>query len=505
DLAKRITDTIYDKSLFNETEKNYNAVFFMPDGLWGKCLSTSNEGAYLNYGGANSFQRLNNMLDDYRYISPSNDSGGYWWNDKQNMLVEIVNGTVLKKQFQFDKSLIVNKIIPFSKEKSILIASWTIKWLYPNGTLTGFLNTDTFVYNRNVFTGVFNRNVSTGDFNHFFTSVSGGLAIDTLNFIFMGTSYLGAAHVTASPDLRKIHSLTFDSERYEDIIHYPLGGYYILYNSRKALLYDAVNRTKVAIPTKLLTALKIQSIEKIDVDRYGNLIIQAYDRLLLFNPLTGRLKRLFPNYNFHNCFIHVSGDTLTMAGNFGIAWCKTTAGGKIVSLRTYPNTKALFYKYIYDVQFSKNSVLLKTDYGAYLVRTDGASDATQDKYSLVINNEGILFDISANDTLIVGQTAGVLGADIIKPTGTGQLNIEYSINGDAFDNTGYQLILPTLEPGSYNTVSLIASDDSWRSKPIKFTIYIQPKWWQTHTAKMVIVVLSLLAFIGFVYLVIVMT
>ncbi|MBW7943760.1 MAG: hypothetical protein H3C64_15600, partial [Candidatus Kuenenia stuttgartiensis] len=460
--VRKITDTIYYNRLFSPTKKNYNAVFFMPDKFWGKCLSTTNEGTFMNYGGASSFHPLNDLLNDYSYLSPSGDSGAYWRDDRQNKLVEIVDGTIIKKQFQLDKSLIVNKIIPFSKEKSILIASTTIKWLYPNGTSTGFLNTDTFIYNKNIF---------TSDYNHFYSAVSDVLVIDSTNFIFLASGFAGASHVTTYPGRQKIHAIAFDTERYEDVLYYPAGGFCILYNSRKVLLYDAFNRTKVAISTDILKALKIQSIEKIDVDKYGNLIIKTYDRLILFNPITCKIRRLFPNYNFHNSFINLSGDTLSMAGNFGVAWCKTTSTGNINSIRTYPNTKALFYKYIYNVQFSRSSILLKTDKGAYIVSVNGTSNITLDKYKLVVNKEGTLININAKDTFIVNPTTEVLGVDVIKPTGTGNLNITYSINGGSFNNTGYQLILPSLKPGSYNTVSVIASDDSWRSKPIKFTIY----------------------------------
>jgi len=149
---------------------------------------------------------------------------------------------------------------------------------------------------------------------------------------------------------------------------------------------------------------------------------------------------------------------------------------------------------------------LKTDNGTFIVWPDKTTGLTENEnYRVVIDNSGSLINMYNGDTLYINQTTNALGIDVIKPTGSGNLIITYSVNGSNYTNTGYQLILPALKPGSYNTVSIIASDDSWRSKPIKFTIYVQPKWWQTQTAKRVIVVLSLLAFIGFVYLVIVMT
>jgi two-component sensor histidine kinase len=150
--------------------------------------------------------------------------------------------------------------------------------------------------------------------------------------------------------------------------------------------------------------------------------------------------------------------------------------------------------------------LLKTDKGQYTIDITGRGSvelATDCK--IVMSIADTLYNILPQDTIHIDQTTAAIGIDIINPTGNGGQNLEYSINNGSYTNTGMQIVLPVLEPGSYNTLSLYASDDSWRSPPLNVTIYIEPEWWQTDIAGRIFFVLALLGFIGFVYFIIITT
>lgn len=492
-----ITDTI---SLSNEFPSasvyNFNATHFINDSLWGKCLSTNNNGSYINFPVPDAPMRHDLPLADYKHVSGADDSKGYWWNDLTNTISILSNG-VIKKNIHVNQRVNVQKITPYNAEKSLLMTPNALYWLYNDGTIINFLSNVDSLY------GLTSPPES---FLNTFSSVSDIIIIDSTNFIFQGSAYVGCAHVASDYNARKMHIEIFDPERCKGMFYYPKLDCHVLYNNDKIILYNIHTKRKSIISPDLLKAIKIQRIEQIVPDKYGNLIIKDYNRLIIFNPRNGRFSSVLDNYNFQNSFISMHGATLSVAGIFGVLQCNTTPQGEISNIRNYPNTKTLFYKYVYDVQFSRDNILLKTDNGTYIVWPDKTNGLLENEnYKVVIDNSGHLSNIYDGDTLDINQAINALGIDIIKPTGSGNLMITYSVNGSNYTNTGYQLILPALKPGSYNTVSLIASDDSWRSKPIKFTIYVQPKWWQTQTAKRVIVVLSLLAFIGFVYLVIVMT
>ncbi|MBW7913247.1 MAG: histidine kinase [Taibaiella sp.] len=492
-----ITDTISLSTEFpSASVYNFNATHFITDDLWGKCLSTNNNGSYINYPVLNGPKRHNIPLADYRHISGIDDTAGYWWNGLTNTISIVSNG-VIKKNIRINKKVNVQKITPFNAEKSLLMTPNELYWLYNDGTIINFLSNVDSLY------GLTSPPES---FLNTFSSVRDIIVIDSTNFIFQGSAYVGCAHVTTDYKLRKVYTDIFDPERCKGMFYYPELDCYILYNNDKLILYNIRTKRKSIISPDLLKAIKIQRIEDIVPDNYGNLIIKDYNKLIIFNPCNGRFSTILDNYNFQNSFISVHGSTLSVAGIFGVLQCNTTPQGGVKNIHNYPNTKSLFYKYVYDVQFSRDNILLKTDNGTYIVCPDNTAGLKgSQNYRIVIDNSGRLGNIYDGDTLDVNQAINALGIDVIKPTGSGNLMIIYSVNGSNYTNTGYQLILPALKPGSYNTVSIIASDDSWRSKPIKFTIYIQPEWWQTQTAKRVILVLSLLAFIGFVYLVIVMT
>src|SRR5690606_28820280 len=89
--------------------------------------------------------------------------------------------------------------------------------------------------------------------------------------------------------------------------------------------------------------------------------------------------------------------------------------------------------------------------------------------------------------------------------GTGELDIKYSINGAKYTNSGNQIVIPKLEPGTFNVVSVTPSDYAWKAKPVLFYIYIVPYLWQTPLAKKVIFILVLLALLGMVYIIIIFT
>ncbi len=492
-----ITDTISYRSLFPYASVgNFNATFYMPDKLWGKCLSTNNQGLFINFPVPDAPKDHDIQLANYKYISGQNDSAGFWWNTSQNNICHISDG-IVKNTISIKDWHTIQKIVSYSPEKALMMTTNALYWLHNDGSMVNFLSgIDSLI----------GMESPPESFLSTFSTVNDVIVIDSINFIFQGSGYVGTAHVTTDYKAKKVYVNVIDPERCRGSFFYPALNCYILYSSDKIILYNIHTKTKSVLSPKLLKALKVQRIEYISSDQYGNLIIKDYDRLLIFNPKSGRFSTLLDNYNFQNSFLSVRGNTLSVAGIFGVLQCNTTAFGQVTNIRTYPNTKTLFYRYIYDVQFSPQNILLKTDNGAFMVWPSDSTGLTENEnYHFILDIAGNLCNIHAGDTFQISQNTTALGTDVIKPTGSGNLSIRYAVNDYSYVNTGYQLILPTLKPGSYNTVSIIASDDSWRSKALTFIIYVKPYWWQTQTARRITFVFVLLAFIGFVYLVIVTT
>lgn len=501
DSTLNINSTYNYHSIFNTEELiNTEAVYFYKNSFWGKILSTSNNGLYINNESDHIFKNIEVDLSEHKYIGSIGDTAGYWWRKKDNKLLIMQEG-IVKKEIPLHDVFKIVRTIPFNKDSDLMFSGRNMKVLKSNGEMNNFVEFfDTITHNTKKY-------VVDTMFSYMYYAVTGGLTISDSEFYFISNSWLGLMHAKVDYKKRKITSNTLDINRFDGIIPYPNSDKIICYASDRIIVYNTSSKEKINVTHKHLSSIGIKGIIQLETDDNGNIIILDYDKLYTYTPQKNKLHRLLTNYNLKNARIDVTKNILTVAGNFGVVQCNLISTGEISNLRNYPNTKNLYFRTIKDVQFSNGSVLLNSDQGTYMVRTESYKehDETKELYRIIINNNNVVSRLYSNDTINISQSINTIGIDVIKPTGTGNLNLSYSIDNRKQTITGNQLVLPHLNADEYHTISINASDFSWASEPLVFYIYVEPKWWQTATAKQIIFVLSLLAIIGLVYVIIVIT
>jgi len=481
-----------------------NNTYFSNNTFWGHMLSTVYDGLYISYLSNRNFMRSATDLDAYRYVGKADDSTGFWWQKSSHTLKRICNGKTYSTSVLMQIPDI-NKIIPFNDSTYMLLNNQNSSWLHKNGDITELVDGYEDMVFRHKNTKIFNgvTEIASGILNY----LADCSTIDSNSIYAVGSSYNGINKVTFDKKKKKITIDSIYFDRYNNIVSNRHNNYVFVYTYDKILVIYNSTDNRVFISNEQLQTLGINGIEKIALDDFGNVFIKDYNKLIVANIFTMESRQLFSNYELEDALIDLDNNVLSIAGNFGVLRAKVKGPNIISDITTYPNTKQIFYNFVNSAQFSSGNVLLNTNKGTYLVNTDlrAGNTAKTTDYKITLSYDSTLCSISNNDTISVRQTVNNIVVDVIRPAGTGDLNIEYSINGSLPINSGYQVILPDLEPGSYNTILIVASDNSWKSKPVGFNIYIQPYWWQTDTSKKIIFAMFVIAAIGLIYIIIVIT
>ncbi len=495
----------YNQITGRNNHNGMNTVFFQKNKLWGTLLSTVDEGLLIRTGNSKNFLRPESDLKGYEYINAKNDSTGYWWHEEQNKLVEVTNGAINKTRKLPEEVKNVRSIIK-GVDDDVIISLRHILTLSKSTSQDGslFNGYDTLIQfsfsNDDTLDLIINNDPYIKNYQSAFNN---GLLLDSNNYLFLGTSIMGVVRMTFSTNI--IYVKKINRERFENIIYDSASKQIVCY-ARDKILTVKDTAKEVLYQKYINKMLGIRGIENIFIDAYNHIIIKGYDKLILLNRSNNTRKALLNTYNLKNTVVHVNKDILTVAGSFGILKYRILSSGEIEQLYSYPNYKSLNYSRVLEAQISENNVLLHTDQGYFFVNT--AYENTEDptgSYRFIFNINDSLFTITDGDTLKLDQETSSIGIDVIKPTGTGTLNIVYATNGDNYTSTGKQLILSGLVPGKYNTVKLIATDDNWKSLPLSLAIYVKPLWWQTNTARISFLFTSIILLLTIIYFAIVIT
>lgn len=493
-------DTIYqlNKLLPNHPISGFNTTYLLENKIWGTIIGTNNNGVYIKNERPGSLQPAKSKLEEFTFLNNRNDTDGYWWNSKEYKLAIVTNGEI-KKVITLNGFYGLKKVIRYDSTYDIILSIKSSYWIDKNNIATAINhNIDTAI---SVDTVNYGYTIKHGNFVH----CNDLLVADNKDVYMLGISVLGTRRIRFDKPKRRLYYNTCHDQRFRNIHYSRPNNTIICYSTDKVFLFNPDSDFRIEINQRQLELLGFNAIEKIATDDNGNIFIKDYYGLKVINYKNGKIRALLKTYNLRQAKMEVIDNNIFVAGNFGILKARIGVNGNITITDNFQNTKNIHYRYLYDVQFAVNHATIKTDNGVFVYQFNDNNDFDFNNYKVIANYDGVLLPLSYNDTLTIEQGTNIMSLDVIKPTGSGDLRIEYSLNESPYQFSENQVILPVLEPGGYNIISLIASDESWRSRPLKFTIYIQPKWWQTQTAKRVIVVLFLLTFIGFVYLVIVMT
>lgn len=481
-----LLNTFYQSSLHASKNTHYTE-----NTLWGKILCSNNSGIFINYQN-NSFFKKTIPLDNYKYLGRINDSAGYWVNLATNEIINISGGNVLSS-IRLPVIDPPKKVVPVANGKAMVFVPGGIAFIKSN-ELYKYIRINE---RQQVFKPVYiDRSIDYKLLPGYCRDV---IAIDTHEFYFTDT-YHGTLKATINKDTVLIKKIYDD--RYQHLAYNQKQNLLIAYSKDKLLISNTKKNTYYSFTDDQLATLNIKGIEKIVVDDYANIYIKDYNSLIVYNFFNNRAKILFSNYILEDAIIDLQDKNLSIAGSFGVIDCSIYGPLQIHQRHIFPNTKNLFYNFVVDAQFTFSHILLNTDKGSYSIEKDNiqANINSNDSFVTTIYVDSVQHILRDHDTIYFSQATAFADVDIIKPTGTGVLKIIYSINGGEYINSGYQVIVPKLSPGSYNIVSLIAYDNSWRSKPLTFYIYIQPYWWQTNTAKSIFITVFIILLFTIIYL-----
>lgn len=476
---------------------NYNNTFFLSNAFWGQIFSTNNKGLFIKHSNDSPFKQSGIDLSGYRYINAKNDSVGYWWNNNEHILSEVLNGSFIHSIYLPDVFK-VTKIVGIRQNESILISEQKTYWLGGSHHLQSISEYVDELNDNDILFLARERDISE------YIVLNDAIRADDSSFIGVGTAMSGSARFSYNDKNTKLYIHNLDSKRYKHIVSNASGNIIICYTSDKILFTKNNFRNSTFLDQSTLLSLGVRGIEQIAIDSSGNVFIKDYDRLHLFNVYTLTHRTLFKRYNLVNAKFCLLNDKFILAGNFGVLLTTVTGINETGKSQLYPNHKSIYYNTVQDLQGGEEGVLINTDNGAYIIDTKTAPFEAQphNDFRVVLGTSAGLKNIAPGDTLSIEQYTKTIYTDIIKPTGTGNLTISYAFNNSAYHTSAQQMILPDLKPGIYNTVSIKAADDAWISEPFTFYIYSSPHWWQKPLARNMLYAALILIIAGLIYLIV---
>lgn len=477
---------------FNQPpEEATNNIYFFENKLWGKVLSTNNKGVLINYINSSVFKPSKIDLTDYKFLNNIDSNTGYWWNSATNHLLKISCGKIIK-EYRSKWSEDLKKVYDLSNNTILLIMHGHTVRMHNDTTYSHFINKKLLA-----------KREHSNSYKKTYMAMPihprDVVMVDSNQFIFTDTYHGTIKGILHNKNIRfeNLHN-----DRYQKLYYNKINRLLAAFSKNKLLLINTINKQKYTLNMAQLRVLGVKGIENVLIDDFANIYVKDYNTLTVYNIQQNRAIRLLKNYVLEDALVTLEGRTLYIAGKFGVMELDISGPLKISKRNLFPNTKNLYYNFITDAQFSYNNIILKTDKGVLTIdkRIDIPYAKMFDRFNVVLTVDSVLIALQANDTINFSQDITFADVDVVKPTGTGRLNIIYSINRRRYINSGYQIILPNLKPGTYSNVSLVAYDDTWRSKPITFYIYIEPKWWQTNTAKGAFIVMAILLVMAIIYL-----
>lgn len=503
---------VYDKDLqkiksysFNDMLEGINVntvhnTFFMSDSSWGNCLCNTDEGVLISFNSDASFKRMSLNLTGYYFVNTVDDSVGYWWNEKEEVLLQLVNNSIvgiehldgvsgIKKVRRINDNTLI-----YLNVKNTIIKIGDKKYA-PEDLI------DRYYFNEGIYDTLYTRAYKYSSLLKYAVDV---LSIRSNDFYFLISGYKGVERVSINFKDRKAYLIDIDGFRYESGKYLKTLNSVLLHSKNRILIINDSTQKKIPIPYDYLNKYGLRGIEEVEVDKYGNLFIKDYSQLFLYNIYTHKLKTLFANYNLEKARINLDHDKFTIAGTFGVLTCNSSGIMQLTDIMVYPNVKNLYYSTISDMQVTRGVVVLKTDKGIYGVNAGHGKDAIASNYKFIVTNGDTIRSVTNGDTLVVDQKLSNLSFDVIKPTGSGTLKFKYSVNDMPFQSTATQVLLSGLKPNTYNAVAISVADNSWVSD-LNITVYVQPYPWQTDTARRIIFILLLIALVAVVYAIIVIT
>lgn len=466
--------------------------YYRHNSFWGKgILATQEHGLYINYGSNTHIKKHPLALNDFVLLNGADSISAYWWNYETKTLIEVKDGAIVNKHY-LPLVTDILKATKIAENRAFISTQNQAYWMdTKSGLLTKIIEKAARP------DSAFGLSKTSKELPFYVRDI----AFADSNLGYYSSSFGGLLSIRFIKNTGITDSVYFD--RYHNIRYNKKHNQIIAFSDDKVIFKNTVNGRLIKLSGSKLDSLDIHGIENIMMDDYGNVYIKEYSTLLRYDISTGKTERLLSNYILTDAKVELYGNTLYVAALFGVIKVEIADNNQLKVKSLYPNTKNLLYAHIKYAQFSANSTLLCTDKGAYFIDMSGLGSAKlpSESFRIVATVDSTQQLVTDGDTLKTSLSSNVIDVDIIKPTGTGELFIEYAINNGAYVSTASQVILPKLTPGEYYTVQLKAYDNNWESRVITFAVYAEPVWWQTPAMKRWLITGVVLLTIGLGYLI----
>lgn len=486
-------------------EKSNLISYITEDDLWGTIYSTSN-GMYIDHS-SKTFKKYKHDLSAFRYVGTTTDSCQYWWNKTSQVLASIKKtGEIVHHPL---KGINIKKILPFDTRRSLVLADNNIFWMDRN-------NYRFTSYFENI--SNFSRHFAGGQVQHqkLLPSAIGIITdgvMNDANDIYIVARGPGLYNTRRNADsltiteinTNKLYSITPDTVHKINWV----------YNNSKVYAYNYMGKEKLSIERNFFDPIGIRKIENIAVDNYGHIFLKDYERLFVFDPAHQKYRQLLKNYNLQNAVFNISGNTIIVAGKFGLLFGRIKINDDISNPVVNENIRDANYSSVYDVEVLGNNVLLNTDKGTYVAGMPAESTYTVagaralHPFNFLVIYKDSTRKILWGDTISIDQKNPLIQFDVINPYGNGMLRYKYRFEnyGKAAwnDMDNNDLHLPSLQPGRFYMLSVLASDDAWRSRNIKMHLYVVPYWWQTTRGQRNIALIAIVFAVLFIFLLVYFT
>ena len=255
------------------------------------------------------------------------------------------------------------------------------------------------------------------------------------------------------------------------------------------------------------------AINNISSDEYGNVYMYNSDQLYLIYPELGVFRKISKGFSALNGKMRLSGDTIVIAAEFGVAYAKINGVNNVDDFKIIPNYKKSVYNRITDISFVNGIVTLNTDKGIYTVNLN--EKEISKKIKTVSDNgfASLLLEIpyeqvieGGDDTLAIDQDAQLFRLNLINFNGSGDVMYWYSIDGESWKrNLSGEVFIANLKPGVYHKILCKAQDDIWQTDTEVLYVYRIPFWYQTKNWIVAFWVLGVLLVCGLVFAIVLLT
>jgi len=462
DMHIRKKQTIDDLLASGQLHAN-DAILYIEDSIWGKCLATNSNGLIFNYTQP-IFQNIDSVnFKGCRLVGTSSNLDQFWWNkyDREMIIQKSNGGTIHKKHpLLYD----VFSIISYDSAKSIMIAS--------NGGIEWIQNSNGHIE------PIFNKGY-----------YSAGIVLSS-DKILTASGGTGLNQIVLKADTAELTKL--DENRYTHIVYDSVRKTFMASNHNA--VYIGGDRISMRITPDILEKAGIKKIERIITDNtHGNILIQTANDLYAFDTRIFSLRRVFNHFNMDNARVALHNNILYAAGKFGLLCCTIRGYMDFSPTHLLPNIKTTQYNFVNDVCITANNMVeLNTDKGLLAIHTPADSAFIKGTkivpHKLIVTYNKKMYS-SSNTFLHIDQRIPNLQFDIINPAGMGKVTYSYCIpriSKEWTNMNGNELHLSGLAPGEQYKIYVKATDDVWRMDASFISVTLTPYWWQTPNGRRVV-------------------